>query len=110
MANTKIYRINPDKLSCELEKRNLTMVAASREIGFCDSYLANVLRRCVISKVAAKSLDNAYNIRLADYKLEEVPLEPVAPPAPIQLELDYERLRNIIYEAVYSAVKKAWSE
>lgn len=28
----------------------------------------------------------------------------------MQLELDYVRLRNIIYEAVYSAVKKAWSE
>lgn len=110
MSKTIIYRINPDKLSRELEKRNLTRVAASREIGFSDAYFANVMRKGVISKAAAKALDNAYNIRLADYKLEEVPLEPVAHPAPIQLELDYVRLRNIIYEAVYSAVKKAWSE
>ena len=97
-------------MSKTISYRNLTMVAASREIGFSDSYFATVMKRGVISKAAAKLLDNAYNIRLADYKLEEVPLEPVAPPAPIQLELDYVRLRNIIYEAVYSAVKKALSE
>lgn len=110
MSNTKIYHVNPDKLSRELEKRNLKMSVASREIGFSDSYFTNVMKRGVISRAAAKALENAYNIRLADYKLEKAAPEPVAPPAPVQFELDYVRLRNIIYEAVYSAVKKAWSE
>lgn len=87
MSKTIIYRINPDKLSRELKKRNLTRAAASREIGFSDSYFANVMKRGVISKAAAKALDNAYNIRLADYKLEEVPLEPVAPLRPYSLSL-----------------------
>lgn len=111
MAKTKIYLVNPDKLSCELEKRNLTKAIASREMGFCDSYISQVMQRGVISKVAARALENTYNISLADYELREAaPATPVAPPASAQLELDYVRLRNIIYDAVYSAVKKAWSE
>lgn len=108
MAKMKIYLVNPDKLSRELEKRNLTKTIASREIGFCDSYISQVMQRGVISKVAARALENTYNIRLVDYELKET--APVAPPTPVQLELDYVKLRNIIYEAVYSAVKKAWPE
>lgn len=110
MAQMKIYLVNSDKLSRELEKRGLTKAVASREIGFCESYLSRVMQRGVISKVAARVLENTYNIRLADYELKETAPTPVAPPAPVQFELDYVRLRNIIYEAVYSAVKKAWSE
>lgn len=108
MPNMKTYLVNPDKLSRELEKRGLTKAIASREIGFCESYLSQVMQRGVISRVAARVLESTYNIRLVDYELKET--APVAPPAPAQLELDYVKLRNIIYEAVYSAVKKAWSE
>lgn len=108
MPNTKTYLVNPDKLSHELEKRGITKAVASREIGFCESYLSQVMQRGVISRVAARVLESTYNIHLADYELKET--APVAPPAPAQLELDYVKLRNIIYEAVYSAVKKAWPE
>lgn len=81
MAKTKIYLVNPDKLSRELEKRNLTKAIASREIGFCDSYISQVMQRGVISKVAARALENTYNISLADYELREAaPATPVAPP------------------------------
>lgn len=110
MSNMKTYIVNPDKLSRELEKRGLAKATASREMGFCESYLSQVMQRGVISKVAARVLENTYNIRLADYELKGTAPTPVAPPAPVQLELDYVKLRNIIYEAVYSAVKKAWSE
>ena len=110
MPNRKIYFVNPDKLSRELEKRGLAKATASREMGFCEAYLSQVMQRGVISKVAARALESTYNIRLVDYALKEATPELVAPPAPVQLELDYVKLRNIIYDAVYSAVKKAWSE
>ena len=68
------------------------------------------MKRCVISKAAAKALENAYNIRIADYAQKESQQAPVPTPAPVQYGLDYAKLHNIIYDAVYSAVKKVWSE
>ncbi len=80
MPNTKTYIVNPDKLSRELEKRGLVKATASREMGFCESYLSQVMQRGVISKVAARALESTYNIRLADYALKEATPELVAPP------------------------------
>lgn len=111
MANTVTIRIDPEKLTREFEKRNLMMKAVSRELGYNEDYFAGCRQRCKISKSAAMSLQNKYNIRVEEYEAREEPPAPKLETTAAQpVEIDYTKLYNVIYEAVYSAVKKAWSE
>lgn len=111
MSYVKIVKIDPAKLRAELNRRNTTPSIASRAIGYNDSYITNACGKGSMTQVAVNALENIFNIKSSAYVVPDRPVAPApAPPPPAPFELDYVRLRNLIYDAVYTAVKKAWSE
>lgn len=113
MPANSMMQIDSEKLSAILKKRNLNAVEISRKIGYNDHYISQAIVRGKMSKPTAVALKNYYNIDRADYELviQPEPEEQPIIPAPVSPEpIDYDRLGSIIYNAVYEAVKKAWSE
>lgn len=103
--------INSLNLMCELEKRNLAKREVSRELGFKDGYLNDCIRRGRIGNSAVKMLEVLYNIKSETYcVIEEKKVEEKVPEVEKESVIDYDKLRDVIYDAVYWAVKKAWSE
>lgn len=106
---SKMKEINSVNLMCELEKRNLAKREVSRELGFKDGYLNDCIRRGRIGNGAVKMLEVLYNIHPDSYcNVEKV--EEKVPEVEKESVIDYDRLREVIYDAVYWAVKKAWAE
>lgn len=101
--------INSLNLVCELEKRNLIKREVSLELGFKDNYLTDCIRRKRISNSAVKMLEVLYNIKPDSYCCVEK-VEEKVPEVEKESVIDYDRLREVIYDAVYWAVKKAWAE
>lgn len=113
MPSNSMMQIDSEKLSAILKKRNLNAVEISRKIGYNDYYISQAIVRGKMSKPTAVALKNYYNIDREDYELviQPEPEEQAIIPAPVSPEpIDYDRLGTIIYNAVYEAVKKAWSE
>ena len=105
----KVTTINGMNLMCELEKRNLNNGDVSEELGFKRGYIRDALRRERISNGAIKMLEVLYNIKPDSYcVVDEKQEEPVVEEK--ESVIDYDKLRETIYDAVYWAVKKAWAE
>ena len=101
------------KLEREFEKRGLNASEVAVELGYARGYFAGCKHEGRnLSMAVKRMLEKLYDIRPDEYEVKEEPATvPTAPPPVIQpFELDYVRLYNIMYEAVYNAVKKAWSE
>lgn len=113
MAKMAEMPIEWAKLEREFEKRGLTASNVALELGYARGYFAGRKNEKDTLPIAVvRMLEKLYDIRPEEYEAKEEPdVVPVAPPPVIQpFELDYARLYNIMYEAVYNAVKKAWSE
>ena len=115
MPSNKTMRIDADKLYEELQKRHLSAREVSLKIGYHPAYINQALVRGKISNPGVVALKNMFNIDRESYELVEEPAVPEPeytslPPVPVSFELDYDRLGEIIFKAVYEAVKKAWSE
>ena len=116
MPSNSMMQIDSEKLSAILKKRNLNAVEISRKIGYNDHYISQAIVRGKMSKPTAVALKNYYNIDREDYEWVEKPESNPEPastapdPIPACEPIDYDRLGTIIYNAVYEAVKKAWSE
>lgn len=81
------------------------------ELGLSRHYFKNVYARSSISEQTAKSLERCYNIKPQDF----APDKPEAANTPKEVTekvepFDWQKLYNVMYEAMYNAVKKAWSE
>ena len=105
-----MYKVDPDKLHRELQKRNLEGKSVSLKLGYNKDYFAQVFNRGQISKVAAIALENLFDIRLEEYQATERTDMNTPAQLPSFPEIDYEKLGQVIYESVYQAVKKAWAE
>ena len=113
MAKMAEMSIEWAKLEREFEKRGLTASEVALELGYARGYFAGRKNEKNTLPVAVvRMLEKLYDIRPDEYEVKEEPATvPTAPPPVIQsVELDYVKLYNIMYEAVYNAVKKAWSE
>lgn len=119
MARPISAPIDPVKLENELKKRGLAHRFVSREVGHGDSYIASCLNFKRISLASVQILKLRFNIDPTAYVVKapvakEKPISPptetTPDPASTTEPIDYDRLGTIIYNAVYSAVKKAWSE
>lgn len=114
MANS--IEINGAKLRREFEVRNISLIDVSERCGFDATYFSKVCRSNRIRKPAAKLLEQMYNIKYEDYKIDEPEEEKsevheVTKETSLIITEDTKNvLRDIIYSAVYEAVKKAWSE
>ena len=106
MMYKNMLKINSAKLEKELKKRNLTKTEVSKQLGYGETYIVNVTSRGMISEPAAKLLKNLYNIDYDSYK--HVQEEPAPePPAPTPAAIDYDKLNEILYDAVFRAVRDA---
>lgn len=110
--------INGAKLKKILEDRFLTFSEVSVECGYNESAISRCIARNSMTKILIKALELRYNIRPEDYVIPDPKPEPGSMPEPPEqmsflpgkVEIDYICLKSIIYEAVYDAVKKAWTE
>lgn len=113
MAKMSERPVDWAKLEREFEKRGLNASEVAVELGYAKGYFSGCKYEGRSLSVAVKRmLEKLYDIRPDEYEVKEEPATvPTTPPPVIQsVELDYVKLYNIMYEAVYNAVKKAWSE
>lgn len=102
--------INGEKLRKEFEARKLKMSYVSEECGFEKSYFSKCARENKIGKPAIALLDRLYNIRLDDYDVEDETRIETINTEPVLTEEVSKVLHDIIYSAVYEAVRRALSE
>lgn len=117
MARTVTIAIDGERLRQEFTVRNVAMGDASEKCGFEKSYFSKCSRQNKITKYGIALLDRMYNIKFEDYKIDEPEEEKksevpeVTKETPLIITEDTKNvLRDIIYSAVYEAVKRAWSE
>ena len=100
-------RFDSDKLERELHIRKVSKAEASRQIGYGETYLANAATRGTISEPAIKLLKTVYNIDFDSIKVDE-PGEIIREKVIMQHpEIDYDKLNEILYDAVFRAVRDA---
>lgn len=107
-----VIQIDPDKLTKEFEKRNLIKGDVSEEMGHNRNYISDVVRRKTISRHAVVFLHKNYNIELKDYEAvqEEKKADKSKREERAMKDMTDKQMYQLIYSAVYHAVKKAWSE
>lgn len=110
MSYTKLVKIDGNTLKKCIEKRGLTCSKAARELGFNPNFINKAVADNQINQPAIKLLEAVFNIKPEEYEIkdESEPIESkleVAEPV-----IDYEKLENVIYKAVYEAVSKAWKK
>ena len=107
-----VIQIDPDKLTKEFKKRNLVKDDVSEEMGHNRNYISDVVRRKTISRHAVVFLHKNYNIELKDYEAvqEEKREERSKREERVLKDMTDKQMYQLIYSAVYHAVKKAWSE
>ena len=107
-----VIQIDPDKLTKEFEKRNLIKGDVSEEMGHNRNYISDVVRRKTIPRHAVVFLHKNYNIELKDYEAvqEEKREERSKREERVLKDMTDKQMYQLIYSAVYHAVKKAWSE
>lgn len=104
-------QIDGKKLEKILSERGIGRKEASVEIGFSEYFIGNCILRNTMNTSAIKGLELRYNIKPDDFVIHEEKEEVIEPEKPERaVLLDYEKLYQTIYCAVYEAVKKAWSE
>ena len=107
-----VIQIDPDKLTKEFKKRNLVKDDVSEEMGHNRNYISDVVRRKTITGHAVVFLHKNYNIELKDYEAvqEEKREERSKREERVLKDMTDKQMYQLIYSAVYHAVKKAWSE
>ena len=119
MSKKTLIEIDGLKLENAVLSRGITMRFASQELGYSDWFLSNCKSRNTINKAAATGLSNRFGIQLDEYKktepeilkvMEEAEKEEQPEAVLESIAFDFEKLGEIIYTAVYEAVKKVWAE
>ena len=111
-----VVKIDGDKLRRELEKRNLTQQAASRELGFAGNFISNAVRRGSVSKSAMKAIELAFNISQEDIEPAQPQQEPKPQPQPQQIEMDmpagltYQEVALAVAEGIRAAFEVMFEE
>ena len=96
----------------EFKKRNLVKGDVSEEMGHNRNYISDVVRRKTIPRHAVVFLHKNYNIELKDYEAvqEEKKADKPKREERAMKDMTDKQMYQLIYSAVYHAVKKAWSE
>lgn len=105
-------KINSEKLRKILIERGLNARDVSYEMGHGRNYFSDSFRRGNLSRHAVVYLENKYNIKLEDYEAvqEEKREERHKREERALKDMTDKQMYQLIYSAVYHAVKKAWSE
>lgn len=119
MKKITSVEIDGEKLRKEFIIRNLLFSDVASSCGFEKSYFSKACRFNRISKPAINLIDRIYNIKYEDYKIDD-PIDEVVADEVKTVDNSFtiteitegasKALYDIIYSAVYEAVKKAWAE
>lgn len=113
--------IDTKKLNTEIKKRGLERQDISTEMGMNAGYLSSCMNpkswtdgKPKISKTVALLLKSMYSIDRDTYELNETvkekPVEELTENPDLVKNMTGEQLSNLIYKAVFSAVKHAWED
>lgn len=99
---TNYIKIDPANLKAELTRKGISMVQASLRCGFSKGYLKESCKRGSVPPAVIKLLQYEYNIDPALYIYDgESESEEE------KEYLDYGKLYQVVYDAVYTAMKRA---
>lgn len=102
-----MIEIDGQKLKEEIEKHDLTIKEVAVRTFRPYSTIHNAISRNVISKELAGAINNLCGIPLDAYQVKYEGME--EKPKTVDW-FDRSELYDLIYHAVYEAVKRAWSE
>ena len=94
-----------EKLSQILTEKGISMIEASKRIGYSQNYISNAINgNRKISKAASIALEHFFGIKPEDYAPEETQEEPQEEP---QTDDDDQRYFDRMALIIYASVKKA---
>ena len=111
-----MIKIDKDKLRNEIQRRGISLVEASVAIGAKRNYLSSALYTGTMNMIVVNALKLQYNINPEDIIYKEEPEEPekleevTSKPQQDVPVISTNELYQIIYSAVYQAVKTALNE
>lgn len=97
-----MVQINPDKFKKEIYRKNHNLSSMSEELGYSNSYLSLCVSEKRVPASVAKYLDSVLGIPQERYEEREE--------VETKTEVNGNELYDVIYRAVYAAVKQAWKE
>lgn len=110
MAPTNTRPINEQKLRREIEKRGLTLVQVSQDMGRGKSYMNHVMSDLKISEPTVVQLKLLYNLPYEAYEPDKEP-EPEPEPEKLDGQMEFKLPPMIgkkeLWEIIYTATKKA---
>lgn len=111
------FKADTVKLASLLKRTGKSTAACSREMGFSDGAVNTALRSGNMSYGMADRLAKFYRIYKEDYEYVEEVKEETVPEEPKTSKIEFviaeeteQKLKEIIYSAIYEAMKKALSE
>lgn len=112
----KMVEFDRVKLQAEIGRRGLTPAAISREMGSCNGFMGQVIKRGTMRIETLNLLKEKYNISFQDIQHKEPePPKPEVPTPDITLNLVAEAVfralvRYGLEEKLYNAMRRALSE
>lgn len=104
MKTANNYPIDPDRLKSAFRRRHITAKEAAQRTGFTTSYYSMCYRRMNIPVRGAILLENVLGIAPEEYVIQgEAPAAATAEPVNA---IDYDRVREIVMEAVKAAMEE----
>lgn len=104
----KSYPVDGKKMKKLFSERNILLATASKKMGYASNYLSCANNRGELSAAAAHLLQAYFNSYPEAYAPDK---EQAEAPKEVNTTLtDYKQLYQVIYTAVYEAMKKALNE
>lgn len=116
MSKTSIsnFPVNVGKFRREVERRGLTITRVSQDMGRNNCYISKKLQTGFFNVQDAIALDTLYHISRDLYEERNLPAvkepeEPIDLPSPVvvNVDIDYDKLYDTIFNAVGRAFTKA---
>ena len=116
MTLNSMIVIDADSLQAELAKVGVTKAEISRQMGYGDNYLANVLAREKISRAGARLLKEIFGIDPSTYEHKDIQPEKKAEVDAfancqrVIVTLDIDEIQKAVYSGVYGAIRRLVKE
>lgn len=106
----KAVEVDMDKLYQIFKERELKITSVAKDIGVNNGYFSNAKTRGTMSELVITALEVHYNIPRAKYVIVHKKEKPEVEQDRLFTEKDKVALYELIYSAVYKAMKKALNE
>lgn len=106
MSEKAVIKIDSEKLKKAILKRNLTNSVIQKKLGRESGYISKITKRGSMTPSSVALFELVFGIAPEEYVLVDSRIEQEENTE--SAELDYGKLYQVIYDAVYTAVKKAW--